>query len=114
MGWRPRRNSPPSGMCRFHCRAGRKYYLNTDETIPFLPKLDPRLLGATGHILMAVPNDLCSKRRVPAHLDRDVPPLFIPDVERIVIHERHGVLTMNIPDLAGLGLLHCPHRRPGF
>ena len=35
---------------------------------------------------MAVQNDLGGKRRVPAQLERNVAPLSVQDVERIVIH----------------------------
>jgi len=51
---------------------------------------------------------------MPAHLDRDVPPLGIPDVERIVIDERHRVLAVDIANFPGFGVLHFPHRRPCF
>ena len=56
-----------------------------------LPSLQKSIAGCprlTGDELVAVEDDLRGERRVPGHLDRDVSPLRIHDVERVVVHER--------------------------
>jgi hypothetical protein len=40
------------------------------------------LAGLTGHILMAIQNDLCSEGRMTRHFDGYVSPVRVDDVER--------------------------------
>src|ERR1700694_769150 len=37
---------------------------------------------------MPVADDLSAERRMTGHLDGDVPPLCVPDVEGVMVHER--------------------------
>src|SRR4051812_28205733 len=58
------------------------------EAVVLLGKGEMALGGSAGDVLVPVQDDLCSERRMPRHLDRDVPPLGIHDVEGIVIDVR--------------------------
>lgn len=40
-----------------------------------------------GHVFMAIQNDLRTERRMAGHLDGDVPPVGIYDMEGIVVNE---------------------------
>ena len=55
------------------------------EAVADLAECYPRRCGLPGHVLVAVEDDLRAERRMPRHLDRDMPPLGIDDVKRIVV-----------------------------
>ena len=55
------------------------------EAVADLGECYPRRLGLAGHVLVAIEDDLRAERRVPRHLDRDVSPHRIHDVERVVV-----------------------------
>ena len=86
------------GVCelRQSCRIG-----NLGETIAFLGKLEAFLSDLTSHVLMPIQHDLRPKRRMTAHLDGDVSPIGIKNVERVVIHIR--ILFGKVDDFAALG-----------
>src|ERR1700757_2232351 len=55
------------------------------EAVADLAECYPRSLGLMGHVLVAVKDDLRPERRMPRHLDRDMPPGRIHDVKRVVV-----------------------------
>jgi hypothetical protein len=57
---------------------------------------------------MTVEKDLGPKRGMARHLDGDVSPVRIHDVERIVMDE--GSLGFQVPNHPGAGSLYVPHR----
>jgi hypothetical protein len=58
------------------------------EAVALLAKAEVTLAGLAGDVLVAVEDDLRAKRRVTGHLDGDVAPLWVEDVERVVIDVR--------------------------
>ncbi|MBU2611791.1 MAG: hypothetical protein KJ606_12730 [Chloroflexi bacterium] len=94
------------GVCdlRQSCAVG-----NLGETIAFLGKLDAFLSGLTSHVLMSIQDDLRAERRMTAHLDGDMSPIGVENVERVVVHIR--VLSGKVDYFATLGTLHIPNRR---
>jgi len=80
---------------------------NLGETIALLGKLNTLLAGLTRHILMSIQDDLCSKGRMAAHLDGDMPPIRVKNVERIVIDKR--ILPSQVNHCATFGPLHIPN-----
>lgn len=94
------------GVCdlRQSCGVG-----DLGETIAFLGKLDAFLSGLTSHVLMSIQDDLCAERRMTAHLDGDMSPIGVENVERVVVHIR--VLSGKVDYFAALGTLHIPNRR---
>ena len=58
---------------------------------------------------MPVEDDLRAERRMPRQLDRQMSPLGIHDVERVVVHE--GLLLGQIPDDAASRTADLPHWR---
>ena len=61
---------------------------NLSETVALLGKSDPFAGRLTCHILMAIEHDLCAEGRMRAQLDRDMSPLWVDDVERILVDVR--------------------------
>ena len=61
-------------------------------------------------VLVAVEDDLRAERRVPGHLDDQVPPLRVHDVEGVVV-DVLGLLLQG-HDHPARGPPHLPHRRP--
>ena len=47
---------------------------------------------------MTVQDYLCGEWRMTADLDRDVAPLGIEDLKRIVIYVGHGLLSLDVMD----------------
>src|SRR6266576_5042577 len=86
----------------------RPLYLTASSTYDTTLPEPCRLPSLTGHVFMTVENDLCSKRGMASHLDGDVSPLRIHDVERIVIDE--GSLGFQVLNHPGVGPLYVPHR----
>jgi len=68
-------------------------------------------VALTGHILMAVQHDLRGKRRMTGHLDRDVPPVGIQDMERVMLNE--CTLGFEIANYSLGGFLDLPYRGRG-
>ena len=58
----------------------------TSKAVALLGEGDPGRLGRDRHVLMAVQDDLRGERRMAGHLDRQVPPPGVHDVEAVVIH----------------------------
>ncbi len=83
------------------------------ETVAVLGEVDPRLPRLAGHVLVAVEDDLRPKGRVPGHLDREMPPLLVQDVEGVMVDI--GLLPGEVPNAAGRRALDVPHprHRPG-
>src|SRR5438552_3865145 len=96
-----------SGICDF----GQLRSLGDDgETVSFFCKADLFAAGLTGYILMTVQDDLCAERRMTGHLDGDVSPVWVDDVERVVIDERPlGFEIANHSLLRSLDLPHGGH-----
>ena len=80
------------------------------SAVPLLRETDPGRVRLARDVLMAVEDHLRAERRVPGHLDRQVPPLRVHDVERVVVDELGPLLQVR-DDPAG-GPLHLPHRGP--
>src|SRR4029453_2620248 len=57
------------------------------ETVSLFCERDPCFLALAGHVFMAIQNDLRTERRMAGHLDGDVPPVGIYDMEGIVVNE---------------------------
>jgi hypothetical protein len=58
------------------------------ETVAFLAELEFACLRPAGYIRMSVQDDLGTERWVTPDLDRNVAPLRIHDVERVVVDIR--------------------------
>ena len=70
------------------------------------------LTTAWGRSLVSIQQDLGAERRMPGHLDRQVPPLPVHDVEAVVIHVR--TLPGQVADHRAIrGPAHIPHHRRG-
>jgi hypothetical protein len=78
------------------------------KAVALLPVFDAGALGLATDELVAVEDDLGGKGRVPGHLDRDVSPLGIPNVERVMVHER--LLLGQVADRTARGMGDVPHR----
>src|SRR5215469_14913604 len=70
--------------------------LDLGKTIPLLLKLDLLAQSLAGHIFMTVQDDLRRKGRMARDFDRDVSPLRIPDMERVVVDVGHGLLPLQV------------------
>jgi len=79
------------------------------EAVALLGEADPGRLGRAGDVLVAVADDLGAERRMAGHLDRDVAPLGIHDVERVVVDV--GLLLAEVADRAARRAFHLPDRR---
>jgi hypothetical protein len=66
-------------------------------------------LRLAGDVLVPVKHDLGAERRMPRHLDRQMPPGRIHDVKRVMV-DVLGLL-LQVADHPGRGPLHLPHRR---
>ena len=53
------------------------------EAVVLLGEGEMTLGGLAGDVLVPIQNDLCAERRMARHLDGDVPPLGVHDVERV-------------------------------
>jgi hypothetical protein len=78
------------------------------ETVTLLGERDPAGGGVRGDVLMAIEHDLRAERRVAGHLDREMPPLRIEDVEGVMVHERS--LRREVSDDPAAGPGHLPDR----
>ena len=84
----------------------------TSKAVALLGEGDPGRLGCDRHILMAVQDDLRGERRMAGHLDHQVPPPGVHDVEAVMIHE--GALAGQAADHRAVrGPAHIPHHRRG-
>ena len=81
------------------------------ETVSLLPERHASRGGHGGHVLVAVADDLRPERRVTRHLDGDVPPHGIDDMEAVVVDI--GRLLGQVADRPSLRSLHVPGRRWG-
>jgi hypothetical protein len=74
-----------------------------------LPSLvaDPDALSLAGDVLVAVEDDLRGERRMPRHLDRDVPPVGVHQVEGVLVDER--LLLRQVADHPGARAVDLPH-----
>lgn len=61
---------------------------NLGEAVALFSEPDPRLSGLGGDVLVAVEDDLRGERRMPGHLDRHMAPLWVHDVEGVVVGRR--------------------------
>ena len=79
------------------------------KQLPSFTNPTPAACAVAGDVLVAVEDDLGAERRMPAHLDGQVPPGRVHDVEGVVVDELPGLLQVADP----AGLLrpgHLPHR----
>ncbi len=84
----------------------------SSKTVALLGEADALALRADRHILVPVQQDLRAERRMPGHLDRQVPPLGVHDVEAVVIHVR--VLAGQVAEHRAVrGPAHIPDHRRG-
>jgi len=93
--------SPYSRVLRQgHCdlrQAGRVGHLG--EAVALLAEAYPGGVRGDRDVLVPVEDDLGAERRVPGHLDGQVSPDRVHDVERVVVHERR--LLLQIADHPG-------------
>jgi len=78
------------------------------KAVSFFGDDDTRLARLAGHVFVAVQHHLGWKRRVAADLDRQVAPVPVEDVERIVVHKGDRLLSLDV--MIGADV---PHRRAG-
>jgi len=76
------------------------------EAVALLGKREMALASLAGNVLMAVQDDLGAERWVAGHLDGDVAPLRVEDVERVVIDVRP--LLLQVTDRTPNGALDFP------
>ena len=81
------------------------------KAVALLGVADPDALGLARDVLMAVEDDLRGERRMPGHLDRDVTPVGIHEVEGVVVDER--LLLRQVPDHPGRRAVDLPDRGRG-
>ena len=95
------------GVCDLGQASG---FTDPGETVPLLGEADLGGMRGAGDVLVTVQNHLRTERRMPAHLDRQMSPGRVHDVEGVVVDELPGLLQ--IADLArGRRAGHLPHRR---
>ncbi len=84
----------------------------SSKTVALLGEADA--LGLCGHrdVLVAVQDHLRGERRMPGHLDHQVPPLGVHDVEAVVIDVR-ALAGQAAEHRAVRGPAHIPHHRRG-
>ena len=78
------------------------------KTISFFGKADSRFARLAGHILVTVQNDLRGERGMSADFDRNMAPVRIEDMKRVVVHVRHRPLPLEVMFAGDL-----PYRRLG-
>ena len=80
------------------------------KTVPLLG--EPDALGVRGDrdVLMPVEHHLRAERRMPGHLDGQVPERRVHDVEAVVVDVLP--LLLDIRDDPARGAVHLPHRSP--
>lgn len=78
------------------------------ETVSLLHEPDPRRLRGRGDVLVAVEDDLGAERWVTAHLDHQMSPGRVHDVEGVVVDELAGLLQIADPSRC-LRPDHFPH-----
>src|ERR1019366_6854386 len=88
-------------------------FIHPSEAVAFLREADAAGLGLAGDVLVAVKDDLRPERRVTAHLDRQVCPGRVHDVEGVVVDVLPGLVQ--VADYPRPGPFDLPHdgRRPG-
>src|SRR5450759_3088220 len=69
-------------------------FIHPREAVAFLREADAAGLGLAGDVLVAVEDDLRSERRMTAHLDRQVSPGRVHDVEGVVVDVLPGLLQV--------------------
>src|SRR5438309_11209445 len=77
------------------------------KTIPLFLEVNLLPAGLAGDIFMTIQDHLRRKRRMPGDFKGDVPPLWIPDVERVVVDVGHRLLPLQVAlaaDLPNRGL----------
>src|SRR5262249_28477053 len=78
------------------------------KQFPSLVKTVPRLARLAGHVFVAVQHHLGGKGRVAADLDRQVAPVPVEDVERVVVDKGDRLLSLDVVIGADI-----PYRRAG-
>src|SRR6516164_1344648 len=63
------------------------------KTVSFLGKVEPRFARPAGDIFVAVQDHLGGERWMPANLDRQMAPVGVKDMERMVVDVRHRLFT---------------------
>ncbi len=107
LGQSPYRRGQRQGVCDLGqgCGVG-----DAGEAVALLDESDPARLCLCGDVLVAVEDDLRPERRMSGHLDRQMPPLRVHDVKRVVVDE--GPLLGQVPDHPAVRRAgHLPHRR---
>jgi hypothetical protein len=79
------------------------------EAVALLGEADARGVGLAGDVRVTSEDHLGTERRMPAHLDRQMPPHRVHDVERVVVDELLPLLQ--VADHPGGGTTDLPHRR---
>ena len=84
-------------------------FTDPGETVALLREADARRLGGAGDVLVAVEDDLGAERWMPSHLDRQVSPGRVHDVERVVVDVLAGLLQ--VANHSRGRAADLPHRR---
>ena len=95
---------PRPGICD-PGQALRIRYLS--KTVPLLGKADALALRGDGDVLVAVEHHLRAERRVPGHLDGQVPERRVHDVEAVVVDVLP--LLLQVRDGPARRAVHLPH-----
>ena len=99
------------GLGQGVCDLGQAFRVpDPGETVPFLGEADVGGVCGAGHELVAVEDDLGPERRMPAHLDGQMSPGRVHDVEGVVVDELPGLLQVLDATRSG-GSPHLPHTR---
>ena len=85
---------------------------DSSKTVPLLGEADALALRGDGDVLVAVEHHLRAERRVPGHLDGQVPERRVHDVEAVVVDVLP--LLLDIGDDPARGPVHLPHRCRGL
>jgi len=81
------------------------------EAVLVFSKFDPRLVRLRCHIFVPVQDHLRAEGRMPAHLDRHMPPVGVQDMKGIMIHVGPGFFGRQVAELTGPRLLRFPNQR---
>ena len=80
------------------------------KTVVLLAEVDSFFLRLTGHVLVTVQHHLCAKGRVSAHFDRQVPPVRVQDMKRIMIDVGPWLFGYKRSEFAGTGPWCIPNQ----
>jgi hypothetical protein len=84
---------------------------NLCEAVAFLCEFDASILRSVSHELVAIHHNLSAERRMPTQFDHNVAPLWVHNVERVVINIGIWFLSSDVKHLPALRTLNLPNRR---